>query len=83
MVSPYQQGGNGSSPTYNRLCSYTKWNKCTNRSMGNSAGGPDDLPVEAVKILGSYSVDHVTVTATTNFVMQDRMPRDLRKKTID
>ena len=40
----------------------------------NKACGPDDLPIEAVKILASYSVDHVT--ETMNVVMQDGMPRN-------
>ena len=39
----------------------------------NKACGPDDLPIEAVKIL-SYSVDHLT--ETMNIVMQDGMPRN-------
>ena len=44
-------------------------------NMGlNKTCVPDDLPVEDVKILASYSVDHVTVTANTNVVMQDGMP---------
>ena len=40
----------------------------------NKACGPDDLPIEAVKILASYSVDHLT--ETMNIVMQDGMPRN-------
>ena len=40
----------------------------------NKACGPDDLPIEAVKILASYSVDQVT--ETMNVVMQDGMPRN-------
>ena len=38
----------------------------------NKACVTDDLPIEAVKILASYSVDHLT--ETMNIVMQDGMP---------
>ena len=40
----------------------------------NKACGPGDLPIEAVKILASYSVDHLK--ETMNIVMQDGMPRN-------
>ena len=40
----------------------------------NKACGPDDLPIEAVKIIASYSLDHLT--ETMNIVMQDGMPRN-------
>ena len=43
----------------------------------NKACGPDDLPIEAVKILASYSVDHLT--ETMNIVMQDGMPRNWKR----
>ena len=44
----------------------------------NKACGHDDLPIETVKILASYSVDHLT--ETMNIVMQDGMPRNWKKK---
>ena len=40
----------------------------------NKACGPDDLPIEAVKILASYRVDHLTETMK----MQGGMPRHLK-----
>ena len=43
----------------------------------NKACGPGDLPIEAVKILASYSVDHLT--ETKNIVMQDGMPRKWKR----
>ena len=38
----------------------------------NKACGPGDLPIEAVKILASYSVDQLT--ETMNIVMHDGVP---------
>ena len=47
-------------------------------NMGlNKACGPDDLPIEAVKILASYNVDHLT--ETMNIVMKDGMPRNWKR----
>ena len=43
----------------------------------NKACGPDDLSIEDVKILASYSVDHLT--ETMNVVMQDGMPRNWKR----
>ena len=43
----------------------------------NKACGPDDLPIEAVQILASYSVDDLT--ETMNIVMQDGMPRNWKR----
>ena len=43
----------------------------------NKACGTDDLPIEAVKILASYSVEHLT--ETMNIVMQDGMPRNWKR----
>ena len=46
--------------------------------MGLSkACGPDDLPIEALKILASYSVDHLT--ETMNIVMQEGMPKNWKR----
>ena len=43
----------------------------------NKACGPDDLPIEAMKILASYSVENLT--ETMNIVMQDGMPRNWKR----